>query len=196
MTTETEFEIVFRGTRHGPFAPLDAARFVHANVIPLNAAVRVIGQKRVWPLRRFPALAEASRRATSGQVMASVREHGDLLSDGADYTPNHLSAGERFLALFWGVGLVVFTLWGIKQGQIPVVGGTRGATVMIGGAGLWLMAAANFLFAVACVVSLIDHFDRRNNETAYRTVLMVIGALGLVLMVLAVLLGIDESWAR
>lgn len=196
MSGKTAFELVFRGERHGPFAPLAAARFVHANAIPLNAAVRVVGRERLWPLRRFPALAQASKSAARGRAMPPLRESGNLLTNGADYTPNHLTAGERLFALVWGVGLVWLTLWGLEEGRIPVVGGTRGARVMIAGGGLWFMAAANLLFSSCCLITIIDHYDRRNNELPYRRALLLLGGLGVVSMVLAIVLGVGDSSAR
>lgn len=188
----TRFEVVFRGETHGPFSPVEAVAFVHRNVIPLNAAVRVAGQKRLWPLRRFPRLAEAATLAARGRALPPVQATGTGLRDGADYTPNHLSALERFVALFWAAGLVGFSALGLAKGEIPIVGG-KGAGVLVGGAGLWVMLCANLLLAAAALVALADHYDRRNNERQYRRAFGILGLGGVGVLVLAVVMGLDHS---
>jgi hypothetical protein len=192
MPPATRFEVVFRGETHGPFLPLEAVAFVHGNGIPLNAAVRVAGQKRLWPLRRFPRLAQAATLAAKGLPLPPVNALGSGLRDGAEYTPNHLSALERFAALFWAAGLIGFSIVGWSRGEIPVVGG-KGAGVMVGGAGLWVMLSANLLLAAAALVAVVDHYDRRNNERQYRRAFGILGIAGVGALILGVVLGVDHS---
>lgn len=188
-------EIVFKGRSHGPMSVAEAAAFVHAERIPLSAAVRQMSDGRLHPLRRFPVLARAARAAAEGKPAPAVPARSTFLQDGADYTPNHLNVGERFLALFWAGGLIGFSLWGLSHGAIPIVGGSRrgGSAVLIGGPAMWLMLAANLLLALAALIAFVDHYDRRNNERNYRRAMAVVGGAGLVLMVVAIVAGIGSS---
>jgi hypothetical protein len=189
---QTRLEIIFRGEIHGPFLPLDAVFFVHQHSIPLNAAVRVEGQQRLWLLRQFPWLAKAAKLAASGKPLPQVPAVGQAFSDGADYTPNHLHPLERFAALFWACGLIGFSFSGLSEGEVPIVGG-RGSGIYVGGAAKWMMIAGNLMLAAAALVAVVDHYDRRNNERQYRQVFGALGVGGVLALVLGLFMGADQA---
>jgi hypothetical protein len=105
------------------------------------------------------------------------------------YTPNHIPYKGRVLSIIFstlllGYGIVAFV---IDDLYLP---GRRSGGMHLHGNSLYIMLAA-FACAAANLVSVVvDHYDRRNNETNYRRFARVTRILGWLLFGLAIILDI------
>lgn len=184
-------EVIYKAKSHGPMSMEDAAKFVHASCIPETAAVRRIGQKPLLPLRQFPELVRAARAAAEGRALDVVSDSPTPAEADPMNTPGR-SFAESMLALLWGGAIFVFSIWGLFEGQIPLVGGSRSSAVTIGGGGFWIMLCANaFLVLANLAIVASNVFAQR--RTAFRLAASWLGGLGVGLLVTAIVVGIDHS---
>jgi hypothetical protein len=84
------------------------------------------------------------------------------------YIPNHIPAGARW----WYVGLSLLLIaWGshgLWTDDLIVPVSKRGATIHLQGIAAVIMFCAIVAAALNLLAVVIDHFDIRNNELAYR----------------------------
>ncbi len=84
-----------------------------------------------------------------------------------DYTPNHIPANERMQNIAFSILLAVYGAYGVWVNDLYIPG-KRSKGVHLNDVPAWIMYAA---FICACLVMLsvvVDHDDRRNNETNYK----------------------------
>lgn len=83
------------------------------------------------------------------------------------YTPNHVPIGQR---LFYAVVSLTWVGWsvvGLLSGHMFFLVSRRGL-VHFSGVPALLFSAAVLASAVACFVAIIDHYDKRDNESSYK----------------------------
>lgn len=100
------------------------------------------------------------------------------------HVPNEVSGGERFWRLLTGVFLIVYGGIGLYLNDI-FIPTKHGRAIHLHGPAAWVMAAAMVCGAAVSLASVIDHYDRRDNEHAYRLFGRGFAALGWVLVVLS-----------
>jgi hypothetical protein len=101
------------------------------------------------------------------------------------YNPNHIPRVERILNIIASAVLLSYGTFGVVVDDLYLPG-KRGPGIHFHGVSAWIMYGA-FLFAVANFVSVIvDHYDRRSNETNYKLFARVTQIGGWTLFVLAV----------
>jgi len=188
-STSPRFELVYLGVTSGPFAPLEAASFVHRQRIPLNASVRIVGTTTLWPLSRFPVLAEASVLAARGRPLRPS-DAGMSARGRATYTPNHLRSGERLTLLILGGALAGISVVGLLTGAIRFesdLADWRGALPQL--TAMWLVMSGGCSLALACILAVIDLLDRANVTRGYRVAVGVLAGIGILPTVFGLGLG-------
>lgn len=103
------------------------------------------------------------------------------------YKPNVIPATERFINILYAVVLMALAGLGLWKGTLLLPGKRTGGP---NGAALSGVSAITMYGAIlcACIVLLstvVDHYDRRNNERAYRQVARVCKFAGWSLFVVA-----------
>ena len=84
----------------------------------------------------------------------------------AGYTPNHVPLSARLLRGFGALALIAWGAIGVMVDDL-VLPAKRGA-LHLHGLSAWIMAAAMLCGAAVLVSVVVDHYDRRRNEVAYR----------------------------
>jgi hypothetical protein len=111
-----------------------------------------------------------------------------MLKEGnAGHNPNHIPPGERTVNIIASGILFLYGTFGVIIDDLYIPGKRRPGT-HFHGEPAWILYAA-FLCAVANMMSVvIDHYDKRNNETNYKLFARVTQTLGWTLFILALLL--------
>lgn len=82
------------------------------------------------------------------------------------YVPNHVPLGLR---LFYGVVALTWAAWaaiGLLSGHMYFLV-SRGGPLHFAGLAAFVFSAAVLASAAACVITIADHYDRRDNEASY-----------------------------
>lgn len=106
-----------------------------------------------------------------------------------DYTPNHIPANERMQNIAFSILLAVYGAYGVWVNDLYIPG-KRSKGIHLHDVPAWIMYAA---FTCACLVMLsvvVDHYDKRNNETNYKLFANVFRYLGWVFFVLSLIMAI------
>jgi hypothetical protein len=113
-----------------------------------------------------------------------------------EYTPNHVPRSQRVLDGLYAVAILALGALGLFRGELLLPGrrtsGPNG--VALQGLPAWLMYAAMACAVCVLLSSVVDHYDRRNNEGIYRRVAHVGKVAGWSLFALALLLHATTSW--
>lgn len=103
------------------------------------------------------------------------------------YTPNHISSGERTLNIIFSAILLTYGTVGVIIDDLYIPGKRRPG-IHFHGEPAWIMYGA-FLCATANLLSVvIDHYDKRNNETNYKVFTRVTQIAGWTLFALSLIL--------
>ena len=106
-----------------------------------------------------------------------------------EYAPNHIPFKSRVLSIVFSTILLGYGLFAYRIDDLYLPG-KRSGGMHLHGESMYIMLIA-FAFAVANLLSVVvDHYDRRNNETNYRKFARVSGILGWVFFALAIVLDI------
>lgn len=84
-----------------------------------------------------------------------------------DYSPNHIPITLRFLCVIWVICLAFYGWVELAIGY-TYIPSKHGSAFFVSGFPTLLIAFAAFLWAVAALLTLIDHYDKRNNEEDYK----------------------------
>lgn len=84
------------------------------------------------------------------------------------YTPNQIPLHKRMLRAGGATFLLAYGIVSLRMDDF-VIPGKRGAIHLHGLPG-WILFAALIVAAAAMVSAIIDHYDRRNNESLYRNI--------------------------
>ncbi|MDD5329342.1 MAG: hypothetical protein PHX38_05005 [Sulfuricella sp.] len=93
------------------------------------------------------------------------------------YTPNHIPADERAQRTVFSILLFAYGTYGVWVNDLYIPG-KRSRGIHLHDVPAWIMYGA---IVCACLVMLsvvVDHYDRRNNETNYRLFAAVFSHLG------------------
>lgn len=103
------------------------------------------------------------------------------------YTPNHIPKGERIRNLIFSIGLLLYGTIGVYIDDIYVPG-KRSKGIHFHGVPCWVMYGALIMAATNLLLVIVDHYDKRNNETNYKMIAKVTRIVGWSLFFLALLL--------
>jgi hypothetical protein len=105
------------------------------------------------------------------------------------YNPNQIPLGERIIYIILSSIMLVYGTFGVIIGDLYIPGKRRPG-FHFHGVPAWIMYGA-FLCAVANMMSVVvDHYDKRNNETNYKLFARVTQIAGWALFALALILDI------
>ena len=86
-----------------------------------------------------------------------------------EYVPNRIPASQRFLDILYALVILALGVLGHFKGEslLPGKRTTGPNGVALHGPSAWVMYGA--MLSAVCVLfsSVVDHYDRRNNETSY-----------------------------
>jgi hypothetical protein len=103
------------------------------------------------------------------------------------HNPNHIPSGERTMNIIFSSILFLYGTFGVIIDDLYIPGNKRPGT-HFHGEPAWILYGA-FLCAVANMMSVVvDHYDKRNNETNYKLFARVTQIAGWTLFVLAFVL--------
>jgi TRAP-type C4-dicarboxylate transport system permease small subunit len=106
-----------------------------------------------------------------------------------NYTPNHIPANERMQNIAFSILLAAYGAYGVWVNDLYIPG-KRSKGIHLHDVPAWIMYAA---FICACLVMLsvvVDHYDKRNNETNYKLFANVFKYLGWGFFVLSLIMAI------
>lgn len=84
------------------------------------------------------------------------------------YTPNEIPLHKRMLRAGGAIFLLAYGIFSLRMDDF-IIPGKRGAIHLHGLPG-WVLFAALIVAAAAMASAIIDHYDRRNNESLYRSI--------------------------
>lgn len=96
------------------------------------------------------------------------------------HTPNHVPLTSRLLRTAGALVLIVHGVIGILRDDV-IIPAKRSVLHLHGVAG-WITAGSMFCAALVLLAVVVDHFDRRNNEAAYRRFGRAMSRTGWILM--------------
>ena len=83
------------------------------------------------------------------------------------YEPNHIPLKERWSNLIFAAALLGYGGLGVKIDDLYIPG-KRSAGVHLHGAPAWVMFGAICCAAIVLLATIVDHYDRRDNEHYYQ----------------------------
>jgi len=101
-------------------------------------------------------------------------------------SPNHIPESERWWNGFFSFLLLSYGTYGLTVDDIYIPG-KRGNGMHFHGLAAWLVYGAMVSAAANMISVIVDHYDKRNNETNYRLFARATQAVGIALFCLAVL---------
>lgn len=104
--------------------------------------------------------------------------------DASGYTPNHIPEGTRVFHILASCALILYGAIGLWFDDLPMPT-KRGRFVHFHGVSAWLMFSAMIACCANLLSVVVDHYDRRNNETDYRWFAQVAAVIGWSLLVVA-----------
>ncbi len=107
----------------------------------------------------------------------------------APYSPNHIPAKERVTNILFSIFLLAYGSYGLWINDLYTPG-KGGKGVHLHDVPAWVMYGA---FICACLVMLsvvVDHYDKRNNETNYKKFADIFRVLGWCFVGLSIILTI------
>jgi TRAP-type C4-dicarboxylate transport system permease small subunit len=110
-----------------------------------------------------------------------------MMSD--SYTPNHIPPNERITNTLFSIILLLYGSYGIWVNDLYIPG-KRSKGFHLHDVPAWVMYGA---FICACLVMLsvvVDHYDKRNNETNYKRFADTFRVLGWCFFALSLILAI------
>jgi len=88
-----------------------------------------------------------------------------LISSSIEYWPNKIPFHKRVIYSILSAFITIYVAYGVFIGRLIIP--TRKGDLIFYGASLWIASIA-FLFCIACVtIKIIDHYDKKDNESIY-----------------------------
>ena len=84
-----------------------------------------------------------------------------------NYTPNHIPEKERITLTIFSVLLFAYGTYGVWANDLYIPG-KRSRGIHLHDVPAWIMYGAMITACLVMLSIVIDHYDRRNNETNYR----------------------------
>ena len=103
-------------------------------------------------------------------------------------TPNHIPTSERIGYIIFSLLLLGYGTYGVWENDLYVPG-RRSRGIHLHDATAWMMYGAIICACLVMLSVVVDHYDRRNNETNYRLFADVFKGIGWVMFGLSLLFG-------
>ncbi len=85
-----------------------------------------------------------------------------------EYTSNHIPKSTRIFNFIWGTGLVVLAVFAWTGGSFSLPGKGASDGVTYTGDALTLFVIAAVVGAINLFITVVDHYDKRDNEHYYK----------------------------
>ena len=104
-------------------------------------------------------------------------------------TPNHISYNERLKCILFAAALLTYGSvgWYLDDIYVP---GKRGRGIHFHGTACTIVYGAFIFGAVNFISVVVDHYDKRNNETNYQKFAKITRICGIALLFLGILVNI------
>ncbi len=108
----------------------------------------------------------------------------------AEHVPNRIPKSERVLNVLYASVILAFGALGMFKGELLLPGKrTSGPTgTALQGFTAWVMYAAMWCAICVLLSTVVDHYDRRNNEISYRRFAQIGKVCGWALFAVAIVL--------
>ena len=108
----------------------------------------------------------------------------------SDHIPNRIPRSERVINVLYALFILALGALGLCYGELLLPGKRTSGPTDLGLQGLpaWLMYGAMACAICVLLSSVVDHYDRRNNEVSYRRFAQVSKVCGWSLFFLALVL--------
>ena len=106
-----------------------------------------------------------------------------------NYTPNHIPANERILNLVFSILLAGYGAYGVFVNDLYIPG-KRSKGIHLHDVPAWIMYAAIICACLVMLSVIVDHYDKRNNETNYKLFANIFRYLGWGFFVLSLVMAI------
>ena len=110
----------------------------------------------------------------------------------AKYKPNFVPLGVRILNGVLASILIGYGTWGLYVNDLPLPD-KRGRVLHLSDEPLWIMYSALICGALVYLSEIVDHYDKRNNERAYKAFTKYISWLGWYLFATTLILWIYQA---
>jgi TRAP-type C4-dicarboxylate transport system permease small subunit len=84
-----------------------------------------------------------------------------------NYTPNHIPANERVWNVISSIFLFLYGTYGVWVNDLYIPG-KRSRGIHLHDVPAWIMYGAIICACVVMLSVVVDHYDKRNNETNYK----------------------------
>lgn len=115
-----------------------------------------------------------------------------------EHTPNRVPGSERFINVLYALAILALAALGLFKGELLMPGKrTSGPTgVALQGTSAWLMYAAMACAVCVLLSTVVDHYDKRDNESRYRQFAKVGKVAGWILFALSMALyALEGLWS-
>lgn len=102
-----------------------------------------------------------------------------------EYTPNHIPKQIRIFNIVWILILIGLAVYGAFYGSIYWPGKSGNQGILFEGASLIFFIIALVVSAVNTIITLVDHYDKRNNEGIYKKASYYLNILGVIAVIAA-----------
>lgn len=106
-----------------------------------------------------------------------------------NYTPNHIPANERILNLVFSILLAGYGAYGVFVNDLYIPG-KRSKGIHLHDVPAWIMYAAIICACLVMLSVIVDHYDKRNNETNYKLFANIFRYMGWGFFVLSLVMAI------
>ncbi|HEY8157207.1 MAG TPA: hypothetical protein VIF10_00760 [Methylobacter sp.] len=101
----------------------------------------------------------------------------DVMRKDFFYTPNHIPAKERMQNIIFSILLFAYGTYGVQINDLYIPG-KRSKGIHLHDVPAWIMYGAIICACLVMLSVVIDHYDKRNNETCYKFFVDVFRLLG------------------
>lgn len=99
-------------------------------------------------------------------------EEDDVDTRTANHRSNYIPLHQRIIATICGLGFLIYGIWGVSMNDLPLPFGSRGNAFVVHLNGIFKYIGFFGLFCLFCesISFIIDHYDKRNNESTYKRI--------------------------
>lgn len=109
-----------------------------------------------------------------------------------EYTANHIPLSDRAKNLLSSVFLLIYGAYGVWKDDLFVIG-RKGGGIHLHHVQAWMMYGAFVCASVVMLSVVVDHYDKRDNETIYKKFANTFRFAGWGFFILSIVLWMSQS---
>jgi hypothetical protein len=109
------------------------------------------------------------------------------------YTPNHIPKAERVFNVFWSFILLAIAYLSFTSDSFHLPGRGASGGIIFTGLSLWIFGSALVFGLLNLLVNVVDHYDKRNNETQYKMLSRILTSIAVILVIWATSLAYGDA---